>query len=314
MAKDRPNPFNQANHKLILEFGARKPVRTGSMLITIFGDAIAPHGGTVWLGSLIKVMESFGVNQRAVRTSVFRLIKDGWLISDQIGRKSYYKLSTTGRERFDEATHRIYGEPRHEWNGTWTLAILGGVNPKHRDSIKKELSWLGFAPFSTNLMAHPAPYLRVVEDLLHQLDGHENVVIMDATSSDSRRESLGALVHNSWDLENLSQQYGEFLDRLRPLYQAIKRTKSLDPETAFQARSILVHEYRRVLLRDPMLPDALLPDDWNGVAAYQLCRNIYALISPAAEEFLREHMESADGPLPPADPHFYQRFGGLTKP
>ena len=29
------------------------------------------------------------------------------------------------------------------------------------------------------------------------------------------------------------------------------------------------------------------------------------------EEFLTGAMENADGPLPPAGPEFYQRFGGL---
>jgi phenylacetic acid degradation operon negative regulatory protein len=39
-------------------------------------------------------------------------------------------------------------------------------------------------------------------------------------------------------------------------------------------RTLLIHAYRRVLLRDPLLPAALLPLDWPGAAAMR-----YAAIS-----------------------------------
>jgi phenylacetic acid degradation operon negative regulatory protein len=52
---------------------------------------------------------------------------------------------------------------------------------------------------------------------------------------------------------------------------------ALDPAQAFIVRTLLIHEYRRVLLRDAQLPPALLPLDWPGVAAYALCRDFYRL-------------------------------------
>ena len=90
-------------------------MRAGSLIITVFGDAVLPRGGTVWIGSLIKVLADFGVSERLVRTSVYRLIKDDWLTVDQQGRRSYYSLSPEGERRFDQATTRIYGEPRQSW-------------------------------------------------------------------------------------------------------------------------------------------------------------------------------------------------------
>ena len=85
--------------RLINDFRSRRPLRAGSLLTSVFGDAIAPRGGAVWLGSLINVLEPFGINQRLVRTSVFRLAKEGWLRSEQIGRRSYYSLTPDGRGR-----------------------------------------------------------------------------------------------------------------------------------------------------------------------------------------------------------------------
>ena len=69
----------------------------------------------------------------------------------------------------------------------------------------------------------------------------------------------------------------------------------------------------KVLLRDPLLPAELLPSRWHGTAAYQLCRNLYLSVFDAADEYMTQAMETADGPLPPPAPEFFARFGGLRK-
>ena len=38
----------------IIEQLKREPSRTGSIVITVFGDAIVPRGGSVWLGTLLE--------------------------------------------------------------------------------------------------------------------------------------------------------------------------------------------------------------------------------------------------------------------
>ncbi len=46
----------QSCQKLVADFRAQPTLRAGSLITTVFGDAIAPRGGTVWLGSLIRAM------------------------------------------------------------------------------------------------------------------------------------------------------------------------------------------------------------------------------------------------------------------
>jgi phenylacetic acid degradation operon negative regulatory protein len=307
------NRFQAITDSLVADFQLRRPIRAGSLVISVFGDAIAPHGGSVWLGSLIKALEPFGINQRLVRTSVFRLAKDGWLESTQVGRRSFYSLTPEGRTRFHDASRRIYSSPRQEWDGSWNLVMLAGVDAASRDEIRKELAWLGFASFSSNVLAHPAPDLQSVEERLEHLDGRDQVLMMQATAIDSgeRKQYLQQLVSKSWSLQELGARYEEFLDRFRPVYQAARSSKSPDPQTAFQLRTLLIHEYRKILLRDPFLPAELLPEQWNGVSAYQLCRNLYSIVAAPTEDFLTGALENADGPLPPASPLFYERFGGI---
>ena len=72
----------------IAHFLATDPPRSKSLVMTIFGDAIAPHGGRLWLGSLIELVAPLGVTDRLVRTSVFRLVQEGWLVANREGRRS----------------------------------------------------------------------------------------------------------------------------------------------------------------------------------------------------------------------------------
>ena len=78
---------------LVQNFQKKRPLRAGSLISTIYGDAIVPRGGNVWLGSLMKLVEPMGISQRLVRTSVYRLVQESWLQTEKVGRCSYYSLS-----------------------------------------------------------------------------------------------------------------------------------------------------------------------------------------------------------------------------
>src|SRR5579872_1958850 len=119
MRQDSSRPLPPAVRTLIRRFRAQRPLRGGSLLITIFGDSIAPRGGAVTLGSLISLAQPFMLTERLVRTSVARLTSDGWLSARRDGRRSEYRLSLVGLERFAEATSRIYGEIPSSWDRQW---------------------------------------------------------------------------------------------------------------------------------------------------------------------------------------------------
>ncbi len=283
------------------------------MITTVFGDAIAPRGGKVWLGSLIAVMADFGIGERLVRTSVFRLARDGWLQSEQIGRRSYYSLTDEGREQFDQATHRIYGAPATGWDGQWCLLLLSGLDTAAKDLVRKECGWLGFGPMSANVLAHPAPSLADLEITMQRLGVEDDLIVLNGQTV--RNESgMQRLAHASWNLAGIDERYGAFVKMFRPLMRSLQADSKVDDKTAFLARTLLIQEYRKILLRDPMLPEELLPSNWQGATAYQLCRNLYRALYLPADQYLTKTMETADGPLPPPSSGFFTRFGGLDRP
>ncbi len=299
--------------QLIRDFREQRPMRAGSLIITFYGDAIAPRGGTVWLGSLIRLMAAFGASHRLVRTSVFRLARDGWLSSRQIGRRSYYSLTEVGRRRFDAATRRIYSRPPQDWDGSWCLVIMPAGNTGTRETLRKELGWLGFGAFSTGVMAHPAPDMTALKGTLRELGAEHDVVTLRGQTLDGELPAaLHGLVGSCWKLGELGDRYDSFLARFGPVMKSVRAARRLEPELCLQARILLIHEYRKILLRDPQLPTELLPAEWAGTAAYELCRELYCLTHAPAEKFLSRVLETEDGGVPEPAAYFYERFGGLS--
>ena len=303
--------IESACRKLVAEFQARPTVRAGSLITTVFGDAVAPRGGTIWLGSLISSMSGFGISERLVRTSVFRLVQDGWLQSDQIGRRSYYGLSDDGKERFEQATHRIYGEPAANWDGRWCLLLLSGLAAGAKEQARKEFGWLGFGALSANVLAHPSPDLLDLDITIRRLQLADQIVVMEGQTIKSE-SAMRKLAHASWNLDAIDTRYASFVRRFRPLITAYGKNPNVASDTAFLVRTLLIQEYRKILLRDPQLPAELLPSGWHGAAAYQLCRNLYKAVYQQADDYVSATMETAQGPLPPPGAEFFQRFGGLN--
>lgn len=296
-------------------------VRANSLIITIYGDAIAPHGGTVWLGSFINLVEPLGLNPRMVRTSVFRLSREKWLISEQIGRCSYYSLTTTGRRRFEHAYRRIYDDPRTVWEGDWQIVMTlgGGLPASLRDALRRELLWEGFGIIAPGVLARPYANTdadhEALLDILQGTGVHDKVVMMQARSLGAlASRPLQDLVRDCWSLDRIAKDYKRFIDTFRPVARTMRTASELDPEQCFVIRTLLIHEFRRVQLRDPQLPKQLLPNEWPGDLARALCAELYALVQPGTERHLMQMLKTADGPLPEAAPYFYQRFGGIATP
>lgn len=293
----------------------RKRIRpkAKSVIITVYGDSVMHHGGSAWLGSLIKLVQPLGLNERVVRTSVFRLAKEEWLTADQIGRRSFYRLTEAGRHRFDTAHGRIYHHASRPWDGAWTFVIIdfAAMKPDRRDALRSDLRWQGFGQLATGVLLHPDPDEAALRQALADAGAASKALVMRATADAGARTANRDLVNRCWDLKRLAADYAAFLDTFRPVWQALSGAEHLDPKTCFVVRTLLMHAYRRVLLRDPKLPDELLEANWPGTSARLLCRNLYRLIQAAAEQHLMAELESADGAVPEAHPTYYLRFGGL---
>lgn len=301
-------PLPKATEALLRRFHGQRPLRGGSLLVTLFGDAIAPRGGAITLGSLIDLAAPLGLAERLVRTSAARLAAQGWLAATRHGRRAEYRLTESGRKRFAEATRRIYGTNPSSWDGQWTLAVLPPAVGHSRGGVREELRWLGFGQLSPGVYAHPACTLEEARGWLVTLGcAHRCWLFKSATESVTADRRLVAA---GWDLAQLARGYRRFNDSFAPVRAAVGESGALAPQAAFVVRTLLIHEYRKIHLQDPLLPPALLPAQWVGAEAYELTAALYAAVSGATERFLTETGRTMAGPLPPAGAEAQARFGG----
>ncbi len=291
--------------RLLRHFRSQRPLRGGSLLITIFGDAIAPRGGAVTLQSLIALARPFGLTERLVRTAAARLAREGWLATRRRGRRSEYRLSRGGAGRFAEATARIYAVEPPPWDGLWRLLILPG---RPRTEAREALRWLGHGEIAPGVFAHPGSTAQEAREARAAAPG---ALLLEAAAIDPAAE--GYLVRRGWKLEELRDGYLRFLARFAPL-EPVARARRLSAADAFLLRTLLVHEYRKIHLQDPLLPARLLPRDWAGTRAAQLARSVYSAVFAPAELHLDTAAERLAGPLPAPLAATYARFGGLPRP
>ncbi|MCL1478445.1 MAG: phenylacetic acid degradation operon negative regulatory protein PaaX [Marinobacter sp.] len=303
----------QLSH-LVRDFQKRRPLRAGSLIITAYGDVIHPRGGSVWLGSLMTLLAPMGVSERLVRTSAYRLVQEGWLQPRKVGRCSYYSVTGAGLRRFQQAFEHVYRLGNEDWNGSWCLVFLNQLEPETRLRVREELKWLSFGNMAPGVMEHPRFTRQELLPLLQEWGALEDTIVMETQPLDQRSpRALRRQVKESWNLDELGSRYKQFLEKFRPLWRELATTDNLNPEDCAVARLLLIHEYRKILLRDPLLPDELLPGDWEGRSAKQLCRNLYRVIYCRADEYLASILESESGPLPGPSDGFYRRFGGLRE-
>lgn len=163
-------------------------------------------------------------------------------------------------------------------------------------------------------MAYPGCDQAKLQTLLLNLKMTDQVVIFRAETLQFWQESfptIKRMVEINWPVSELHQRYEKFIGDFREFFNLIQQSDDCSPSQAFQIRILLIHQYRRILLKDPNLPFELLPSNWLALIARNLSNNLYQQVFSAADEFFIEFARTAEGSMPPVHPQFYKRFGGL---
>jgi phenylacetic acid degradation operon negative regulatory protein len=296
-------------------FLQKSRIQAGSLITTVFGDAILPRGGRVSLGSMIQLLEPLGANERLVRTAVYRLVKEEWLQSEALGRKTDYMLTPSGHRRFDEASRQIYAADNPGWDRRWRLIlIVGELDARVREQLRRALFWHGFGETATGSFVHPTADLEnVMESLVSE--GLQAVLahLMPMVAVNSRAVHCATdieMVQKAWNLDGLAASYDGFLQKYEPIRDALIACGQTDlsEENAFLIRTLLIHDVRRLLLRDPQLPESLLPYNWPGSRARHLCRDLYRKLLPLSERHLDACVRLSSGSAPHASHVVVSRF------
>ena len=288
---------------LVDGFHAQERIRVWSLVITIFGDAVIPRGGELWLGSLQELMGRLRIEPTALRAAMSRLTADGWLTRIKTGRKSFYRLAPAGEEEFAQAGLRIYGAAASRWSGQWLVLVLSGEAGEGRDVRRRQLRANGFGALTPTVFVRPdvgndaaAPVLQSGEFLFKSvLDG----------GTDAR-----SMVSQAWQLHDVEQTYAGFIALFGPLKRVLDNGAKPDPLTAMAARSLLIHHFRRLALRDPAFPSELTPPTWPGDEARRLASAVYMHLAKPSEAWLDTCVNSHEQAIARPEIDIARRFAG----
>jgi phenylacetic acid degradation operon negative regulatory protein len=259
---------------VITALHAESRLRVWSLVITVFGDCVQHRGGAMSTARLSRLLGRIGVEPGALRTALSRLGRDGWVESDRKGRISHYRLSPSGLARFTEATSRIYAAPRQSPVTAWALSSEG------TPQTALALGGLWLAPADPALTAKPG--FRLVGQITDLAPAMREGLIS--------ADHAGALRRLMDDLAHLEDLRG-------------------DPLTHAAARILLIHRWRRIVLRYPDLPPDLLPRDLRDHDPRARVARAYARLTPGTEAWL-DSDEGDMAAMPAPDPSLARRFAG----
>src|ERR1041385_3188543 len=76
----------------------QQTIKPRSWLFDLFGDYVEHRDRELWTGSIIALGAEFDLSERALRSALLRLQRDGWIRVRRAGTRSYYGLTNAGRD------------------------------------------------------------------------------------------------------------------------------------------------------------------------------------------------------------------------
>lgn len=264
---------------------AQRPPR---LLLTLLGDYWWRRAEPLPSAALVALLAEFGVSDSAARGALSRLTRNKLLVTAKSGRRTVVRLSARAARILDDGGQQIFsfGRVSQPWDGMWSLVAFSvpEQNRAARDSLRKQLRWLGFAPLYDGLWVCPRDHAGQV---LGQLAG---LGISTATAFRARTVpgvSPDGLPQQAWHLDRLRARYGRFIGQAGALRERALGGQ-LSPDGALVTRTRLMDEWRAFPELDPDLPDELLPDSWPRAAARELFTTTYDLLGPLAAQRVRQ--------------------------
>ncbi|MFK7868102.1 MAG: PaaX family transcriptional regulator C-terminal domain-containing protein [Roseobacter sp.] len=225
--------------------------RVWSLLVTVFGDLAGKENAVLAGPVLSDLMTRLGVRPAATRVALHRLRKDGWITSTKHGRQSLHGLTDYGLRETQNAGRRVYAPP-----GTtpdrWQVVVTDPACPDPGTDMQQR-GFLSFGPrFYVGFDQTPPP------DGALRLEG--------TTPPEWLRIRLAEVLRqDDYDALHAILIFAE---------AALTDPQAFDPLDQAVLRCLIVHNWRRLLLKHPDMPPVLFPPNWRG----EDCRGLVHLL------------------------------------
>lgn len=263
-------------------------LRAWSLAFSFLVDCIVPRGAEVGVATISTLLAAFGVDDGVTRTSMSRLASDGWVTRRKVGRNSFYALTPAAHAASEAASRRIYAAGNPDSPCGWRIVYAAGLARRDQTRLRAEFARRGAAELAQQT------YLLPDGDDIPDAPGAIALRTAPLLEAEARR-----LVARAFDLAALGEDYANFVAVFTPVRKSLEAGGGLSGLDALAVRVFLIHAFRRIVLRDPMIPAPYLPDSWPGFAARRTTAAIWRAVLRPSEAWLDANAASAYGPLPP---------------
>jgi len=248
---------------------AAEGLRTQTLLFTFFGEHVMrPLGRTpISTKTLLTVLDRLDISADAGRSTLTRMVRRGFLERSRSGRRAGYAMTDRLQHLLDEGAQRLFTPPvRSTHTGAWTLLSFSIPESKRgeRHSLRTALGWNGFGPLRDGLWIAPGDVdVTRMLDLAALEDNVDVFVGAAVTPTD-----IDEIVRRAWDLDRVADKYREFI--------GVWRSGGPTELTPLARQVRIMTEWQQILVTDPQLPAAHLPDGWPALDAFELFQRTLA--------------------------------------
>ena len=260
-----------------------------SLIVSLYGAyGRLPDGAPFPVAELIRLLAVLGVDAPSVRSSVSRLKRRGLLLPRRTAEGAAgYALSEDARMLLDDGDRRIYARTEPALEDGWVLAVFSVPEAERhkRHLLRSRLARLGFGTAAPGVWIAPA---RLHEETRHTLERLELSSYVDLFRGDHLGFAPTAeAVSRWWDLPSIAKLHEEFLDVHEPVLRTWSAGRRPTPEEAYRAYLPALDSWRRLPYADPVLPLALLPENWPGTRSAEVFLALHELLHARGGEFVR---------------------------
>lgn len=232
--------------------------RVWSLVVTLFGDLAQAPGAEISGPALTQIFDPIGIKPQALRVALHRLRKDGWIESRKAGRSSLYRLTPFGLEQSAAATPRIYAREVTA-PALWHVLLAPPMPQPELAETAEALTARGYEALARGVFLGRGP---VPSDRsgFFALAGPTPVL------PDWLKARFGP--------DELAAAYRALQDRLARLEALLPAGTRPGPLETATLRMLIVHSWRRLLLRHADLPPAFFPEGWPGTPCRSLTHRL----------------------------------------
>ncbi len=224
-------------------------------------------------------------NLRAYHNSMSRLRKAGLLIrQNEDGKLPYLKLTQQGRDSLPE-----YHFPEKLWNTAWdgiwyTLVFDVPESERHyRDTLRGFLKRMRMGCLQKSVWITPRDIRREYSDLERAANIRSVSYLLESRTV-LRHEAL-EMVENSWNFNWLQELHGRYLSVFNKNLQML-REMDHDETALIHLLREEAEAYIQCMLPDPLLPNELLPGNYQGKSVYELHKTLRSEIRLHLEKYI----------------------------